>query len=174
METPPFSAELLNLPDDQLGLHLYVGWICYQANVKGISPDAITEAFVEKLRVATLEMNTDDPRQAALEKALQKIAGGDAVASGRLFRNLIHEGAHRMAIERFAELGVQRKRQLSEFARKGNASRRKHTDDDKRRWRKEATAPEIRRVKSKKRKAELIARKLGLPPEAVESIRKAL
>lgn len=77
-------------------------------------------------------------------------------------------------IRRSAEVGQKRQNQLADFGVKGAEARRIYTDDDKKRWLEMVLLPEIARLKSKKRKAEIIARREGLPPAAIESIRKLI
>src|SRR5262249_44868989 len=97
MELPSFPIEFLDLPDDQLGLHLFAWWVGFQAENKGVPLDKIPEDFVEQLRVATLGIDTDDARYTAVEKALRLVASGDAARGGKLFRGLMHDTALHLA-----------------------------------------------------------------------------
>lgn len=81
------------------------------------------------------------------------------------------------ALMPMAMLGAERSKQLSAFAEKGNASRRKYTAADKQRWRDLVAADaELKRLRESSAKgcAKAIARRLGLDSAAVETIRKAI
>lgn len=173
MGLAPFPVEYLDLPDDQLGMHVFDWWACYQAERRGIPPSEVTKEMVEEIRVATVGMDSNDVRVIPLEKALRRVAIGDAAGGGKLFRALMHDGAVTMTLDGLADQAILRKRQVSEWAKKGNVKRRKYEAADRKRWRELAAAPDMKRF-SKKRKAEIIAQREGLPREASESIRKAL
>lgn len=73
--------------------------------------------------------------------------------------------------------GEKRSKQLSDFAVKGNEARRKYTEADRAKWcEMVASDPDLQRLaKSSKRAcATKVAERLNLPPEAAETIRKAL
>ena len=70
--------------------------------------------------------------------------------------------------------GIGRKQQLSDWGKRGNAARRKYTDADKARWKKQAATPELNHISSKRRRAKFIADNEKLPSSAIESIRKAI
>ena len=67
----------------------------------------------------------------------------------------------------------QRQRQFKDFSAKGRRSRIRYTEDQRARWKKTAGEKEFAAF-SKKRKAELIAKRECLPKAAIETIRKAL
>ena len=109
MELPPFPVEWLDLPDDKLGIHLFNWWIGFQAERKGILPGAVTQEIAEKIRAATLGMDTDDARYTALEKALRRVAT-DVAGGGRLFRAHMRQGALHLAARDEAVSGKRRQR----------------------------------------------------------------
>lgn len=110
MELPPFPMEKLDLPDDQLGLHLFAWWIGYQADRQGIPLGGVTQEIAEAIRVATLEIDTDEAGYVPLNNALRRVAKGDAAGAGKLFRNSLHEGAIRLAALDEAVSGRRRQR----------------------------------------------------------------
>jgi len=110
MELPTFPAEYLDLQDDKLGLHLLAWWIGFQAKRKGIPSNGVTEEIAEKIRLATLGMDVEDARHVALEKALRRVASGDAAGGGKLFRDLMREGGFHLAALEEAVTGERRQR----------------------------------------------------------------
>jgi hypothetical protein len=81
------------------------------------------------------------------------------------------------ALVPMAMLGAERSKQLSAFAAKGNASRRKFTAADKQQWRDlVASDADLKRLRETSARgcAMVIARRLGLDSAAVETIRRVI
>lgn len=72
----------------------------------------------------------------------------------------------------YAELGYRRSLQTSQWAKSGNAARRKYTRADKIRW--HEIARTLATKMSKRGKAAYIARQEKLPSAATETIRKSI
>lgn len=73
-----------------------------------------------------------------------------------------------------ANIGERKRKQNSEFGKLGTKARRKYTEADKARWRSIAASPDVARLQSKRRRAEIIAHREGLPKKAIERIRKEI
>jgi len=73
-----------------------------------------------------------------------------------------------------AKIGERKRKQNSEFGRLGTKARTKYTEADKARWRSIAASPDVARLQSKRRRAEIIAHREGLPKKAIERIRKEI
>ncbi|MDQ7978696.1 hypothetical protein QYH69_15705 [Paraburkholderia sp. SARCC-3016] len=82
----------------------------------------------------------------------------------------------RLALEERAKLGDKGKRTLDqqrENQKKATAVATKYHSEDKAKWQEIADGQDLS-GKSKSHKAKVIARRLGLPPEAVSTIRKVI
>jgi hypothetical protein len=108
-QLPPFDVELLDLPDNQLGLHFYAWWVVAQAEKLGISQDQLDPELAERLRLKALCLDTDNEDLAGLERALQVIATGDLVRGGRMFRE--HMQRQTLTVGAFDEAKTGRRRQ---------------------------------------------------------------
>lgn len=73
-----------------------------------------------------------------------------------------------------AVAGRKRKQQASDWGKKGIVARTKYSDSDKTLWAESANSALMAHIRSKNRKAKLIAKKLGLPEAAVQTIAKSI
>lgn len=113
---PPFPADAINLPADELGGLLFGYYIAAQASECGIPANAIPEDFAERVRQKALALDEASARNAALEKALRKAAEGDFAAAGNLFRDHMLRGAGDLKL---IPIGIARLTQAAHFGRKG-------------------------------------------------------
>lgn len=161
------------LSDEEMGGVLLEIWIQEQAIRKGVSPSQIAIPNVlSHLLDVTAKVECEDAKHAALEKAFRFLHRGENAKAGAIFRGIIFEGARSIKLSQLAASAARRKSQLASFAKKGARASVKYTAEDRERWKKEARL--LPQDMSKKRKAELVAKRLGLPTEAEQSIRKEL
>jgi hypothetical protein len=100
MALPPFPTEALDLPDDELGKYILAWWAAYQLECKGIPYQAADEEILEKIRIGTLGMDSDNAELSALEKSLRLAASGDVTRAGKLFRQYsLKEAKHQAACD---------------------------------------------------------------------------
>jgi hypothetical protein len=92
---PPFPVEfLLYLPDEQLALAAWTWWVSANLEERGIPLDRATSEDVERIRITTLALDTDNQALAGLEKAHRLMAAGkpeDRPRAGRMFREHISQ-----------------------------------------------------------------------------------
>lgn len=114
-----FLVDSLPLSDEELGIRLAVAWAAFQCEQQGVELGDMTIEDMQRLLEATQGIDGDTAKNAALEKALRKVASGDPKASGKLFRELLNEGALNMAA---LEEAVTGKRRQKENAKKSRTS----------------------------------------------------
>jgi hypothetical protein len=120
MELPPFKAEHLDLPDRELGLHVWAWWIGAEAERANIPPGAslpIDGRFVELVRQKVLKIDTEHVASVALEKALKRLASGDMAGGGKLFRGWLKEWAQSRAAVDEVKTGRRRQRKIAQRPR---------------------------------------------------------
>jgi hypothetical protein len=171
----PFRPELLDLPDDQLGAHVLADWISYQGLRMGIPPSKLTRDDLQRIRETTLTMEGKDLQLAGLEKVLRLCARArtkdDAAEVGRLFREYMWGEAQGRVDRKYSAEGINRRKQVRGWSKRGASARRKYSDKDRARWR--ATAATLY-GKSASSAAEIIRKKEGLPKTALRTIREEL
>jgi hypothetical protein len=159
---PSEPRQLVETPDDELGKTLLTCFLVEQAAAVGIDADRITPEFAERVRRHILTLETDQPQNAALEKALHKAASGEFVLAGGMLKKILLGGAITL---RFLPIGIKRSAQAAEFGRAGA--------DSNKQWGKDnedtvlAAAREIisgrTRPLSGRQLAALVAKKTGMP-----------
>lgn len=115
--------------------------------------------------------------QKARRKAVEAFTANDG--SDALSERIeeLHRIVHMLRAQPLARQGAKRGQKLSEFASKGNKARRKYTRADRDKWLSMIEAStDLQRLRdsSKRECAKHIATIEGLPPEAAETIRKAI
>jgi hypothetical protein len=115
---PPIPEEMLDGPDDPLGLHLFTWWVAFNAECKGIPPTSVTVEIIEKIRISTLGIDTEDARNAALEKALRLAATGDFARAGKILRAHVSDMSLNMAALDEAVSGKRRQRAIAKKRRR--------------------------------------------------------
>lgn len=158
--------------DECLALDFVSELLLRAAKQHGIPVSDVTEHGATNALRKMAEGMAGGLQTSALEKVLRCSLRGDLVGAGQLIRDMAIDGVNRVRTNRLANLGANRKRQLSDFAKKGNVARRKYTDSDKRRWR--ARGASLSPRLSKQGKAQRIAELEGLPRQAVETIRRVI
>ncbi|MBS0323745.1 MAG: hypothetical protein JSR19_07830 [Proteobacteria bacterium] len=102
MTLPPFP-DIKEQSDYELGGLLLGYFIAAQADDLGIPRDQIPDEFAERVRAHVLTLETATAKNAAVEKALHKAAGGDFEAAGKLLREHMIAGAVAL---KFVPIGV--------------------------------------------------------------------
>lgn len=110
-----FDPAWLGLSDEDIGIRLWASWIEYQTSRRGIPTNNTTPEIVEKLATATIGLDTDQAKHAALEKALIYLAQGDAERGGKVIREYVEAGALHLAV---LDEAVSRRRWLRHIARR--------------------------------------------------------
>lgn len=86
----------------------------------------------------------------------------------------LHFACHFYGARPSASIGLRRSKQVSLFGKRGAKARRKYTEADFENWRRLAASPDLARHSSKRHRAQLIAKREGLPESAAEKIRKVI
>jgi len=166
------TIDTLEQPNETLPLDYLSELIRKAAEQNGIPVSAVTEQGAMAVLLKAAEGATGGLQTVVLEKVARYILGENLAGAGKLIRDFALDGAIRVRTERLAKQSVGRRLQLSGFAKKGNERRRIYTADDKNQWR--ARAAKLPPRLSKLRKAQLIAEQVGLPSQAVETIRRVI
>jgi hypothetical protein len=160
-------------PDERLGrtllaLSLEAEALAHGADPKQIPRD-VAQRWVTQFAVQEASRVEDIP----LEKARRLAALGSFTQAGAIFRAHMADRTLRVKDERDAAKACAHRAKLKENSKEGARVRRKYTEADRKQWRKLAAGDDLA-GHSKRRRAELIALRLDLPVEAVETIRKAI
>jgi hypothetical protein len=175
------GAEWLQLSDEEIAYH-FVAWAMAMAAEKaGVPVSKMNRAAALVVMNHLKEAEMPDVRVAALEKGLKKIAQGDPFTGGKILREFLLDGAHRMYFERLEE---QRQERLAAGRDLMAAARTKYHATDRAEWLRLASLPEILKFKSNSDKARAIIKRLeadrgGKFPDSEQAgleqaIRKAL
>jgi hypothetical protein len=168
------TAQWLALDDEALAYRVMAMLIERFAEQRGIAVRAITHdvalRVIQKLQSAEM----DDVRVAGMEKAIRKIANGDPIAGGQIFRAFLLDGANRMAFESAAGELRQRKAAQRKNAKAASNARTKYSPDEKGQW--IAMNRELIRSgdRSITHRARIIKDRRRLPDEALRSIREVI
>lgn len=166
-------TDLGTINDVDLGQRLLAARLAAEAERQGIAPASIpaelAEAWVRQLQTQEADAVVNIP----LEKALNLAAKGEFEKAGRIFRAHMLDGAVRLKEQEIVATSRQRASQLKTNAGKGAAARQKFSQQDRAQWVQLAADPEWEKH-SNRRRAELIAQKLGLDTASIETIRKAI
>ena len=169
------APEWQTFDDERLGLEFFALWIADQATRAGVKE--LTPEIADRFRVLTEGMDGESVKSMALEKALVRVARGDAAAGGRIFRSWMLQSAGERATERIAKGAVAEKvrtdRQRKSASKKGVEAKALYSDEQRKKWQEMAASPEYKRL-SGRRAAHEIRKALRLDHEAEESIRKTI
>jgi hypothetical protein len=159
--------------DEHLADMMLALLLAHYANHLGLELHQITEEQLTSWtrRIALAE--SADPLLAGWEKACRLSAMGQRKQAGHSFRILIADMMRRRLETALVDLTTQQHDQLARNARRGAAASRRYSNEGREQWREIAARPQYARL-SKRRRAELVARELNLPPAAVETIRKVI
>jgi len=115
-QLPPFPADALELSDYELGGLLLAWAIGSKAEQLGLPVDEVPEKFAGLIREHIPASEATTAKNAAVEKALHKAAGGDFETAGKLIReHLIHGSIEMM----FLPIGIKRWEQVKDFGQRG-------------------------------------------------------
>lgn len=165
--------------DDRLGIELYALWIGAQAVSDGVGE--VTPEIAERYRTLTESLDGESARTMAVEKAIVRVARGDAAAGGRIFRSWMLQTAEAEATNRIAARevakSVRAERQRNDASKKGADTVRKYTDAQRARWREMALLPKYADLSSRSAAREIrkaLKAEQGIDHNADESIRKEI
>lgn len=106
----------LRLPDSELGYLLLAQFVEAQASKIGLPIEKLSIEFMERVRQHVLTLSADSAKLASVQLALHAVASGDPGRAGRLYRQLLLDGAENMTFRNFTarEMNLRKSR-----ARKG-------------------------------------------------------
>jgi hypothetical protein len=117
MMLPPPTPEALQLPNEELALRYWAGWIELLLRRRNLSLSDLTPEIAEQLRIATLSMDGDSDAVAGEEKFLRRIASGDLDGAGRLIRQYYKRKANELAAHDEARTGRRKQRERARAPR---------------------------------------------------------
>lgn len=100
----------LKLSDYELGFLMLAQFAKAQADKIGMPESEIDEAFIERVRQHVLTLQAESAKLAPVEVALHAVASGDPERAGRLYRQLLIDGATALIFERFTVKELQRRK----------------------------------------------------------------
>lgn len=137
----------------------------------GLDLNNIEHAYVFHLKPSSRQL--DKVKQSAtLLVRYWAEAEENGVVTDLLWERIL--SAYRNLDSKALEVGRSRQKQVTHFSVLGSDARRKYSEEDKERWRQLAKEPQIARLETKIARARAIARREGLPDEAIETIRKTI
>lgn len=95
-----------NMSDEELGQWLFETWCVYQVEERGIPLEAITDDWIALIQSKTIEIDSDNADNAALESAFRKAAKGDFAAAGKVLRADMVNRAHTKVADKYASFGI--------------------------------------------------------------------
>ena len=99
----------LRLPDRELGYLLLAQFAESQASKIGMPIEKLSIEFMERVRQHVLTLKAESAKLAPVEVALHAVASGDAERAGRLYRQLLLDGAKALVFEQFTAQELQRR-----------------------------------------------------------------
>lgn len=169
----PLAESDLFLPDEELG------WLFLEIQLRdaawrsGYTLETVPPGFVLEAKRQMNFKETAFITSAGMEKVYRLVARNAFAEAGKLLRDFVVDRGVRLNEHDLAVESRQRSATLKVNASKGAAARQKFTDEERAQWKQLAANPEWQ-SHSKRRRAQLIAEKIGLDKAAVETIRKAI
>lgn len=99
----------LRLPDRDLGLLLLAQAAETAASNLGLPIEKVSIEFMERVRQHVLTLKAESAKLAPVEVALHAVASGDPERAGRLYRELLRDGATALVYERFTAKELRRR-----------------------------------------------------------------
>lgn len=109
--TVNFDPAILDKSDAEMLAWLWAWWLSYNAGEKGLRATDVIPEIEEKIRVATLGIDTDFLNVLWLEKALKAYASGNPARAAMLFRAGMRSGAEAKALLDEAMTGRRKQRE---------------------------------------------------------------
>jgi hypothetical protein len=173
MDLLPFPADALEHSDYELGGLLLAWWVMAESHNAGLPTDNIPEEFAERVRQRVLTLETQTAKDAPVEKALHKAAGGDFNAAGKILREHLKRGADQIIAEKYVPIGMTKVVRDKLYGRLGADHKRQEGEENRR-----SVEDAARRILEKYQKGgrtppkqstlkNLVAKETGLSPKTV-------